>query len=99
METIQAEGGVNVASKAWLQSLARLAKELGSLLIIDDIQMGCGRTGSYFSFDGMDLDPDIICLAKGIGGWGTPMAMNLIKPEVDSHWNPGEHTGTFRGQG
>ncbi|MBU2886577.1 aspartate aminotransferase family protein [Gilvimarinus agarilyticus] len=99
VETIQAEGGVNVASKEWLQSLAALAKELGSLLIIDDIQMGCGRTGSYFSFDEMDIDPDIICLAKGIGGWGTPMAMNLIKPEVDKHWNPGEHTGTFRGQG
>lgn len=99
VETIQAEGGVNVASKEWLQSLAALAKEVGSLLIIDDIQVGCGRTGSYFSFDGMDLDPDIVCLAKGIGGWGTPMAMNLVKPEIDKHWNPGEHTGTFRGQG
>lgn len=99
VETIQAEGGVNVASKEWLQNLAALAKELGSLLIIDDIQVGCGRTGSFFSFDDMDLDPDIVCLAKGIGGWGTPMAMNLVKPEVDKYWNPGEHTGTFRGQG
>ncbi|MDO3380989.1 aspartate aminotransferase family protein [Gilvimarinus algae] len=99
VETIQAEGGVNVASEAWLQSLAALAKDVGSLLIIDDIQVGCGRTGSYFSFDGMDLDPDIVCLAKGIGGWGTPMAMNLVKPDIDKHWNPGEHTGTFRGQG
>ncbi len=98
VEAIQAEGGVNVASQAWLQALAKLAKKVGSLLILDDIQVGCGRTGSYFSFDGMDLDPDIICLAKGVGGMGTPMALNLVKPEVDKHWSPGEHTGTFRGQ-
>jgi diaminobutyrate-2-oxoglutarate transaminase len=98
VETIQAEGGVNIASKEWLQSLAALAKKVGALLIIDDIQVGCGRTGSYFSFDDMGIDPDVICLAKGVGGMGTPMALNLVKPEVDKHWSPGEHTGTFRGQ-
>lgn len=98
LETIQAEGGVNVASKAWIQSIATLAKELGALLIIDDIQVGCGRTGSYFSFDDLDIKPDIICLAKGIGGLGTPMALNLVLPELDDQWSPGEHTGTFRGQ-
>ena len=99
VETIQAEGGVNVASESWLMALQNLAKDLGALLIIDEIQVGCGRTGSYFSFDKMGLDPDIICLAKGIGGFGTPLAMNLVKPEHDAHWQPGEHTGTFRGQG
>ncbi|WP_165776982.1 aspartate aminotransferase family protein [Paremcibacter congregatus] len=99
VETIQAEGGVNVASRDWLHALQNLARETGALFIIDDIQASCGRTGSYFSFDGMDLDPDIICLAKGIGGFGTPMAMNLNKPEHDKMWSPGEHTGTFRGQG
>jgi diaminobutyrate-2-oxoglutarate transaminase len=98
LETIQAEGGVNVASEEWLVGLAKLAREVGSLLIIDDIQVGMGRTGSFFSFDGIDIDPDIICMAKGLGGMGTPMAMNLIKPEVDEYWAPGEHTGTFRGQ-
>lgn len=98
VETIQAEGGVNVADKKWLQALAALAKEVGALLIIDDIQVGCGRTGSYFSFDDLDIDPDIVCLAKGIGGMGMAMAMNLNKPELDKHWKPGEHTGTFRGQ-
>lgn len=98
LETVQAEGGVNVASKEWLQAVANLAKEVGALLIVDDIQVGMGRTGSFFSFDDMDIDPDIICLAKGLGGLGTPMAMNLIKPEVDEYWSPGEHTGTFRGQ-
>lgn len=98
VETIQAEGGVNVAQKQWLQSLAKLAKEVGALLIIDDIQVGVGRTGSFFSFDDYGIDPDIVCLAKGIGGMGTPMALNLVKPEHDKHWSPGEHTGTFRGQ-
>lgn len=98
VETIQAEGGVNVASKDWMQALQKLAHDLGSLLIVDDIQAGCGRTGQYFSFEDLDIDPDIITLAKGIGGMGTPMAMNLVKPEHDKHWQPGEHTGTFRGQ-
>jgi len=99
VEAIQAEGGVHVASQEWLQAVQKLAHDLGALFIIDDIQAGCGRTGSYFSFDGMGLDPDIVTLAKGIGGFGTPLAMNLVKPEHDEHWNPGEHTGTFRGQG
>ncbi|MEE2733314.1 MAG: aspartate aminotransferase family protein [Pseudomonadota bacterium] len=98
LEVIQAEGGVNVADAAWLRELAALAKAVGSVLIVDEIQVGCGRTGSYFSFDGMGIEPDIICLAKGIGGMGTPMAMNLVHPELDRHWSPGEHTGTFRGQ-
>lgn len=99
LEAIQAEGGVRVAGQQWLQEVQRLAHDLGALFIIDDIQAGCGRTGSYFSFDGMELDPDIVTLAKGIGGIGTPIAMNLVKPEHDKHWQPGEHTGTFRGQG
>lgn len=98
VETVQAEGGVNVAHKEWLQALARLAKDVGALLIVDDIQVGVGRTGSFFSFDDYNVDPDIVCLAKGIGGMGTPMALNLVKPEHDKHWSPGEHTGTFRGQ-
>ena len=99
VEVIQAEGGVNVATPEWLRAVQDLAHDLGALFVIDDIQAGCGRTGSYFSFDGMDLDPDIVTLAKGIGGFGTPLAMNLNKPEHDAHWSPGEHTGTFRGQG
>ncbi|MGD8862116.1 MAG: diaminobutyrate--2-oxoglutarate transaminase [Myxococcales bacterium] len=97
VETVQAEGGVNIASKEWLQGVQELAREHGSLLIVDDIQVACGRTGHYFSFEDLDIDPDIVCLAKGIGGYGTPMAVVLIKPEHDV-WSPGEHTGTFRGQ-
>lgn len=97
LETIQAEGGVNLARKEWLQQVEQLAREHGSLLIIDDIQAAVGRTGHYFSFEGMGIEPDLICLAKGIGGYGTPMGLLLIKPELDQ-WQPGEHTGTFRGQ-
>lgn len=98
VETVQAEGGVNIASTDWLRALRELAREHKSLFIIDDIQVACGRTGSYFSFDTLDLDPDMVCLAKGVGGYGTPLAVLLIKPEHDV-WAPGEHTGTFRGQG
>ncbi|SNC72170.1 diaminobutyrate aminotransferase apoenzyme [Kytococcus aerolatus] len=99
VETVQAEGGVNVASAEWLVRVQEVAHEVGALLVVDDIQAGIGRTGSYFSFDGMGLDPDIIVLAKGLGGFGTPIAMTLNRPEVDDHWAPGAHTGTFRGQG
>lgn len=99
VEPVQAEGGVRVGTKEWLQGVQKLAKDIGALFILDDIQAGCGRTGSYFSFDDLDLDPDIIILAKGLGGFGTPIGMNLNKPEIDANWNPGEHTGTFRGQG
>jgi len=99
VEPIQAEGGVRIASSEWLQAVQQLAKDVGSLLILDDIQAGCGRTGSYFSFDGMGLDPDVIILAKGLGGFGTPIGMLVNKPEIDKAWSPGQHTGTFRGQG
>ncbi|MCA9531976.1 MAG: diaminobutyrate--2-oxoglutarate transaminase [Myxococcales bacterium] len=97
LETIQAEGGVNIARAEWLQSVQALAHQHGSLFIVDDIQVGCGRTGTYFSFEDLGIEPDVVCLAKGIGGYGLPMAMLLVKPEHDA-WKPGEHTGTFRGQ-
>ncbi len=96
VETVQAEGGINVASRAWIEGLARLAKKLGSLLIIDDIQVGCGRTGPFFSFEGWDLEPDMICLSKSLSGFGLPFAITLLKPEHDV-FAPGEHNGTFRG--
>ncbi len=99
IEVIQAEGGVHCASKEFLKAVQDLAHDVGALFVVDDIQAGVGRTGSYFSFDGMDISPDIVTLAKGIGGYGTPLAMNLVKPEFDNAWSPGQHTGTFRGQG
>jgi diaminobutyrate-2-oxoglutarate transaminase len=96
VETIQGEGGLNCASREWLRHLSGMARRLGSLLIIDDVQAGCGRTGDFFSFEAADISPDLICLAKSIGGIGLPMALLLIKPDYDG-WIPGEHNGTFRG--
>lgn len=96
VEPVQGEGGLNVAGKEWLQRIARLAKELGALLIVDDIQSGCGRTGTFFSFENMGIEPDIVCLSKSLGGMGMPLAVTLIRPDLDK-WEPGEHNGTFRG--
>jgi len=96
LETVQAEGGVNVATRSWLEALATLADRYGVLLIIDDIQVGCGRTGTFFSFEMFDIEPDIICLSKSISGYGLPMALTLMKPQLDV-FEPGEHNGTFRG--
>lgn len=96
VETIQAEGGINVASAAWLRGLAALARQYGALLIVDDIQVGCGRTGSFFSFEKAGITPDVICLSKSLSGFGLPFAIALMRPELDV-WSPGEHNGTFRG--
>ena len=96
VETVQAEGGINVGTRGWLESLSKLAKEYGVLLIVDDIQVGCGRTGTFFSFEYFDVDPDVICLSKSLSGYGLPLALTLMKPEHDV-FEPGEHNGTFRG--
>ncbi|MBN9472579.1 MAG: diaminobutyrate--2-oxoglutarate transaminase [Bordetella sp. SCN 67-23] len=96
VETVQGEGGVNVATLRWLQELQRLCRRHDMLLIVDDIQVGCGRTGTFFSFESAGIQPDIVTLSKSLSGFGLPMAMVLIKPELDI-WKPGEHNGTFRG--
>ncbi|MQA07388.1 MAG: diaminobutyrate--2-oxoglutarate transaminase [Pseudonocardiaceae bacterium] len=96
VETVQGEGGINAARVEWLQGLAELCKQHDMLLIVDDVQMGCGRTGPFFSFELAGLQPDIVCLSKSIGGYGLPLAVTLFKPELDV-WEPGEHNGTFRG--
>jgi diaminobutyrate-2-oxoglutarate transaminase len=96
LETIQAEGGVNVASIAWLQRLEQICRKFDIVLIVDDIQVGNGRTGTFFSFEPAGIKPDLVVLSKAIGGIGLPMSVVLIKPELDE-WKPAEHTGTFRG--
>src|SRR5699024_6146694 len=96
LETVQGEGGINAASMEWLKKVEALCKQWNILLIVDDIQAGCGRTGTFFSFEPAGIDPDIVCLSKSIGGAGLPMSLTLIKPEYDQ-WGPGEHNGTFRG--
>jgi diaminobutyrate-2-oxoglutarate transaminase len=96
VETIQGEGGINVARPQWLRRLAELCERRDMLLIVDDIQMGCGRTGPFFSFEQAGITPDIVTLSKSIGGYGMPMSLTLFRPELDV-WEPGEHNGTFRG--
>ena len=96
VETVQGEGGINVAPLEWLSELADLCQRHGILLIVDDIQMGCGRTGPFFSFEAAGIKPDMVCLSKSIGGYGLPLALTLIRPDLDI-WKPGEHNGTFRG--
>jgi diaminobutyrate-2-oxoglutarate transaminase len=96
VETIQGEGGINVARPEWLRALADLCHRRDMLLIVDDIQMGCGRTGPFFSFEEAGITPDIVTLSKSISGYGLPMSLTLFKPELDV-WEPGEHNGTFRG--
>jgi diaminobutyrate-2-oxoglutarate transaminase len=96
VETVQGEGGVNVARDEWLAGIAARCRRCGVLLIVDDVQMGCGRTGSFFSFESAGIEPDLVCLSKSISGYGLPMALTLIRPDLDI-WEPGEHNGTFRG--
>ncbi|KOX17736.1 diaminobutyrate--2-oxoglutarate transaminase [Nocardiopsis sp. NRRL B-16309] len=96
VEAIQGEGGINVASATWLRGLSEVCREYDMLLIVDDIQMGCGRTGDFFSFEEAGITPDIVTLSKSISGYGLPMALTLFKRELDV-WEPGEHNGTFRG--
>ncbi|MFW2372684.1 MAG: diaminobutyrate--2-oxoglutarate transaminase [Gammaproteobacteria bacterium] len=95
VETVQGEGGINVASAKWLQELETLCHDFDILLIVDDIQMANGRTGTFFSFEEAGIKPDMVTISKSIGG-GLPMALLLMRPELDQ-WKPGEHTGTFRG--
>lgn len=96
LETVQGEGGLNAARPEWVQRIAQLAKEHGALLIIDDIQAGCGRCGTFFSFEEMGVKPDIVTMAKSLSGFGLPMAMLLVRPQHDV-FGPAEHNGTFRG--
>ncbi|MFA0811163.1 diaminobutyrate--2-oxoglutarate transaminase [Microbulbifer epialgicus] len=96
VETLQGEGGINTASVEWLRNLQAVCRKHGLLLIVDDIQAGCGRTGDFFSYENAGIEPDIITLSKSLGGYGLPIALVLMKPELDQ-WKPGEHNGTFRG--
>ncbi|WP_077596665.1 diaminobutyrate--2-oxoglutarate transaminase [Oceanobacillus kimchii] len=96
LETVQGEGGINAARLEWVKKIEEICRKWDILLIIDDVQAGCGRTGTFFSFEEAGINPDIVCLSKSIGGVGLPMAITLIKPEFDQ-WGPGEHNGTFRG--
>ncbi|GAA0488332.1 diaminobutyrate--2-oxoglutarate transaminase [Salinibacillus aidingensis] len=96
VETVQGEGGINAARLEWLKRIEAICKRWDILLIVDDIQAGVGRTGTFFSFEPAGIKPDIVCLSKSLSGYGVPFAITLFRPELDV-WNPGEHNGTFRG--
>ena len=93
--TVQDEGGVHVATNAWLKSLEGLCREFDILLILDETQTGCGRCGSFFSFERSGIVPDMVLVSHAIAG-GLPMSLLLMKPELD-HWRPGEQVGIFQG--
>ncbi len=97
VEPVQAEGGVRPASAAWLRGLRELTRRHGALLILDEVQTGCGRTGTFFGFEPAGIEPDVVLLSKSIAGCGLPLALVLLRRELDV-WQPGEHNGTFRGQ-
>ncbi|WP_404385574.1 diaminobutyrate--2-oxoglutarate transaminase [Caenispirillum salinarum] len=96
LEVVQGEGGINACSMEWLKRIREICTEHGIVMIVDDVQAGCGRTGTFFSFEPAGIVPDMICMSKSLGGMGLPFAMTLVKPEYDK-FGPGEHNGTFRG--
>ena len=96
LETIQAEGGIRVFEIEWLQKVRKFCDDNDILMVVDDVQVGCCRSGTFFSFERANVQPDIVTMSKSIGGYGLPLAITLFKPELDV-WTPGEHNGTFRG--
>lgn len=96
VETVQGEGGLSAARASWLRELEALCRRHAVLLIVDDVQAGCGRTGSFFSFEDAGITPDVVCVSKSLSGYGLPLALTLFRPELDV-WAPGQHNGTFRG--
>ncbi|UYG09534.1 diaminobutyrate--2-oxoglutarate transaminase [Halomonas sp. M4R1S46] len=96
VETVQGEGGINVSGLEWLKRLEGICRAHDILLIVDDIQAGCGRTGKFFSFEHAGVTPDIVTNSKSLSGFGLPFAHVLMRPELDK-WKPGQYNGTFRG--
>ena len=96
METVQAEGGIWVFDDEFLRAVREFCTKNDILMIVDDVQVGCCRSGSFFSFERAGITPDIVVMSKSIGGLGMPLAIVLHTEELDN-WKPGEHNGTFRG--
>ena len=96
VEPIQGEGGINIASEEFLKGLRELCDKEGILLIFDEIQCGLGRTGKMFAYQHYGVDPDILTLAKSLGG-GLPIGALIAKEKVASSFKPGDHGTTFGG--
>ncbi|HBC92121.1 MAG TPA: aspartate aminotransferase family protein [Pelotomaculum sp.] len=96
LEPIQGEGGVNVPAPEYLEGVAGLCQQHGALLIFDEVQCGLGRTGSFFAYEHYGVAPDILTLAKALGG-GFPIGATLAKEKVAAAFQPGDHASTFGG--
>ncbi len=96
VELVQGEGGVIPATCDFVQRLRALTLELGIPLVVDEVQTGCGRTGTWYAFEQYDIEPDVIVASKALSGIGQPVAVILYDESLDK-WAPGAHTGTFRG--
>ena len=96
METTQAEGGIRPFTDEFLRDVRAFCDRNDILMIVDDIQVGCCRTGTFFSFERAGIKPDMVVMSKSIGGLGMPLAIVLLREDLDI-WKPAEHNGTFRG--
>ncbi|GAA2266373.1 MULTISPECIES: diaminobutyrate--2-oxoglutarate transaminase family protein [Kitasatospora] len=96
MEMVQGEGGIVPARREFVQRVRGLTRDLGIPLVVDEVQTGCGRTGTWYAFEEYGIDPDVIVASKALSGIGAPVAVILYDRKLDT-WAPGAHTGTFRG--
>lgn len=96
LEPIQGEGGVNIPSEGYLKGLREICDEKGILLILDEVQVGMGRTGKLFAYEHEGMEPDLLTLAKSLAG-GVPIGALLIKEEIAKSFEPGDHASTFGG--
>jgi predicted acetylornithine/succinylornithine family transaminase len=96
VEPIQGEGGINIAAAEFLHAIRRLCDENGALMILDEVQTGIGRTGRWFAYQHFDVEPDIITMAKALGG-GVAIGAMMAKEEIAASLTPGKHASTFGG--
>ncbi|MFC1781929.1 aspartate aminotransferase family protein, partial [Planctomycetota bacterium] len=96
VEPIQGEGGINVASQEYLETIRRLCDENQAVMILDEVQTGIGRTGKWFGYQHSGVEPDIITMAKALGG-GVAIGAMMAKEEIASSLVPGKHASTFGG--
>src|SRR5699024_12435215 len=87
---------LNAESMVWIIYIVNIGKKYDSLLIVDDIQAGNGRTGTFFIYEPAEIYPAIVTVSKSISGYGMPLSFPLFKEALDI-WEPGEHNGTCRG--
>jgi diaminobutyrate-2-oxoglutarate transaminase len=96
VELVQGEGGVVPADPDFVRRLRKLTRELDVPLVVDEVQTGCGRTGTWFAFEQYGIEPDVIVASKALSGIGQPVSIIMYDDRLDV-WAPGAHTGTFRG--